>query len=76
MDQIPYGNPDFTSVSISSVRASMAIMRVPLLELLCKLPMRWISVLIYLLLGVCGHLCPCPIVPGIKCFCFLRSRLQ
>jgi hypothetical protein len=65
----------FTRVSLSDARVIMAIMRVPVEELLYQAPTGWISVLKYLLSGACGCLWPCPIVPSIKCRCFPRTRL-
>jgi hypothetical protein len=44
----------FTKVCLSSVSAIMAIMRVPLIELLCQATMGWILALESLLQGACG----------------------
>jgi hypothetical protein len=63
----------FTRVNLSNVRVIVSIMRVPMVELLCQELMGYISVLKYLLSGVCGCLWPCPIVPSINCRYFLRS---
>jgi hypothetical protein len=52
----------FTRVNLSDVRAIMAIMCVPVMELLCQAVMRWVPVLEYLLLDVCGCLWPCPVM--------------
>jgi hypothetical protein len=68
--------PTFTKVSLSDVRVIMAIMRVHVVELLCQTAMGWIPVLKYFLLGACGRLWPCSIMPRIKCRRFLRSQLQ
>jgi hypothetical protein len=51
----------------------MVIMCVPVEELLCQTAMGQIPVLKYLLSGVRWRLCPCPIVPGIKCHHLLRT---
>jgi hypothetical protein len=39
-------NPIFTRVSLSSIRVIMAIMLVPVVELLCQAVTRWILVLV------------------------------
>jgi hypothetical protein len=44
----------FTRACLSNVRVIMAIMRVPLVELLCQVVMGWISGLEYVPLGACG----------------------
>jgi hypothetical protein len=54
----------------------MAIMHVPIEELLCQALTRWISVLECLLSGAYGRMWLRPIMLGIKCHCFLRTRLQ
>jgi hypothetical protein len=53
----------------------MAIMHVPVKGLLCQVMMGQILVLEHLLSGAHEHLWPCPIMPGIKRLCFLRTRL-
>jgi hypothetical protein len=63
----------FTWVCLSIVRLIMAIMHVPLMELLCHATMGQVSALEYLLSGECGCLCSFPIVAGIKCRHFSRS---
>jgi hypothetical protein len=67
--------PVFTDASLSDVRVIIAIMTVTVEELLCQAVMRQILVLEYLLFGARGRLWLCPVVPGIKCYLFLRSRL-
>jgi hypothetical protein len=67
--------PPFTRANLSDVRAIMAIMRVPVMGLLCQAVMGWILILKYLLVGVCGCMRPCPTVPSIKCRRFLRPQL-
>jgi hypothetical protein len=66
----------FTRVNLSDVRVIMVIMRVFMEELLCQAVMERIPVLEYPLSSVHGHLRLCPVVPGIKCCHFLRTRLQ
>jgi hypothetical protein len=44
---------------------------VPMEELLCHAGTGRIPVLKYLLLGECGPLWPCLVMPSIKCHCFL-----
>jgi hypothetical protein len=52
----------------------MAIMHVPLVELLCQTVMGHIQALEYMPSGMCGLLRPCPIVPGTKCHHFRRQH--
>jgi hypothetical protein len=47
-------NLAFIGACLSIVRIIMAIMRVPLVELLCHAAMGWVLALEYLLSGVCG----------------------
>jgi hypothetical protein len=54
----------------------MAILRVLVEKLLCQAMMGLILVLECLLLGVHGRLWVRPFKPGIKCYCFLRTRLH
>jgi hypothetical protein len=68
--------PAFTRVNLFDVRLILTIMRVPVVELLYQVAMRWISVLKCLLSGARGCLWSCPIVPGIKYYRFSRIRLQ
>jgi hypothetical protein len=42
----------------------MAFMRVPLVKLLRQAAMGWVLALEYMLLGTCGLLGPCSIMPG------------
>jgi hypothetical protein len=58
---------DFTEVGLFVVRVIMAIMRAPMVELLCQVATGRILVLKYLLSGMCRNLWPCPIMPDIKC---------
>jgi hypothetical protein len=44
----------FTRVCLSGVSVIMAIMRVPLVQLLCQTVMGWIPALEYLLSSMCG----------------------
>jgi hypothetical protein len=68
--------PAFIRVNLSDVRVIMMIMRVSVVELLCQAATGRLLVLKYLLLGVCGRLWQCVVMPDIKCHCFLRSWLQ
>jgi hypothetical protein len=55
----------FTRAYLSSIRVIMAIMCVPLVELLCQTMMRWTPALEYLLPGMCwacGHVPSCQTV--------------
>jgi hypothetical protein len=65
---------DFTRACLSCVRDIMAIMCVPLLELLCQTTMGWILAFEYKLSGTCGLLRSCPIMTGTKCHRFPRPR--
>jgi hypothetical protein len=76
MYKIPYGEAHFYRGKLTDVRVIMAIMRVPVEELLHQVAMGRILVLKYLQSGVHGHLWPCPVIPGIKYLCFLRTRLH
>jgi hypothetical protein len=67
--------PTFTRASLSNVRVIIMIMHVPVVQRLCQTVIGWIPVLKCLLSSACGCLCPCPIVPGIKCCKFLRFWL-
>jgi hypothetical protein len=67
--------PTFPKANLSDVRAIMAIMRVPVVELLCQAAMGNISILKYLLSDVHGCLWPCPIMPIIKYCRFPRTRV-
>jgi hypothetical protein len=52
----------FTRTCLSNMRVIMAIMRVPLVELLCQAVMGWIPALEYLppgACGACGHILSC-----------------
>jgi hypothetical protein len=52
----------FTRACLSDVRVIMAIMHVPLVELLCQAIMGWIPTFEYLLpgtCGACGHVLSC-----------------
>jgi hypothetical protein len=53
----------------------MAIMCVPVEELLCQVVMGWILVLECLFKGACGRLQLCPVKPGIKWRYFSRTHL-
>jgi hypothetical protein len=68
--------PAFTRANLSNIKAIMAIMCFPMVELLCQTLMGWILVPKYLLSGVHGRLWSCPIMAGIKCWHFPRIRLQ
>jgi hypothetical protein len=68
--------PVFSRTNLSDVRVIMTIMLVLMEELLCQTVMGLIPVLECLLLGACGCLWLCPVMPGIKWRCFLRTRLQ
>jgi hypothetical protein len=70
------GKPAFTRASLSNVRVIMAIIRVPVVELLCQAVMRRIPVLKYLLSGARGRPWPYSVVPGIKCCRFQRFRFR
>jgi hypothetical protein len=48
--------PSFTRVNLSDVRIIIAIMHVPVVELLCQATMGRIPILKYLLSGVCGRM--------------------
>jgi hypothetical protein len=54
----------------------MAIIHVPMVELLCHTVMGRLPVLKYLLSGAHECLLPRLVVPGIKCCCFSRTRLR
>jgi hypothetical protein len=54
----------------------MVIMRVLVEELLCQAVTGRILVLKCSLSDAHGLLWLCPIVPGMKCHCFLRTQLQ
>jgi hypothetical protein len=67
--------PAFTRESLSDVRVIMVIMCVLVEDLICQVVTGRISVLKYLMSGARGRQWPCPVVPGIKCRFFLRTRL-
>jgi hypothetical protein len=66
----------FIRVNLSNVRVIIAVMRVPVEELLCQAVIGWIPVLKHLLSNARGCLWPYPIVQGIKGRCFPRTWLQ
>jgi hypothetical protein len=76
VDLTPYGETHFIRVSLFNVRVIIVIIRVPVVELLRQVVTGRILVLKYLLSGTGGHLWPYPVVPDIKCHCFLMSGLQ
>jgi hypothetical protein len=69
-------NPFFTRMNLSYVRVIMVIMCIPVVVLLCQAMMEQLLVLKYLLSYARGRLWPRPVVLGIKCHHFPRSRLQ
>jgi hypothetical protein len=68
--------PSFTRVNLSDVRIIIAIMHVPVVELLCQATTGRIPILKYLLSGVCGRMWPYHVMPGIRYHCFPRNQLQ
>jgi hypothetical protein len=58
--------PTFSRACLSNIRVIMAIIHVPLVELLCQMVMGQNPALKYVLSGMCGQLWPCPIMPGNK----------
>jgi hypothetical protein len=67
--------PAFTRANSSDIRFIMVIMHVPMVELLCQAMKGRIPIIKYLISGPRGRLWPHLVVPCIKCYRFLRSRL-
>jgi hypothetical protein len=62
----------FTRACLSNVKVIIAMMCVPLVELLCEMTMGQIPALEYLLSDARELLLPHRVTPGCKCHCFPR----
>jgi hypothetical protein len=65
----------FIRTNLYGVRVIMVIMCVPVRELLCQAVTGQIPVLECPLPDACGLVWLCPVMPGIKCHHFPRTRL-